>query len=123
MASDTNIILTKFDEKLYLRQFVSEMFDSNCNKIVLNVLRNMSLSVVNHGNNILGSRLTQYLKLWPNRVASTCACSIAVFIGSAQNVGPSIWIPYWTPVWTPSGPLLDPFFGPPVCFLQENMRS
>ena len=51
-----NQILLKYDEKRYLRQFVSEMFDL-CSMIQLNLLHNTSVNVLLpwHGN-ILGSR-------------------------------------------------------------------
>ena len=51
-----NQILLQYDEKRYLCQFVSEMFDL-CSMIQLNVLHNTSVNVLLpwHGN-ILGSR-------------------------------------------------------------------
>ena len=39
-----NQILIKYDEKRDLSQFVSEMFDFFCSKILLNVLHNLSLT-------------------------------------------------------------------------------
>ena len=46
MKSYTQPNLIKYDEKGYLSQFLSEMFDFFCSKIQLNVLHNLSLTVL-----------------------------------------------------------------------------
>ena len=54
-----NRILIKNDKQGYLSQFVTEMFEFY-SKILLEVLRNMSLTIFCYHGNILGSRPPRY---------------------------------------------------------------